>query len=141
MRRRQVVAGLMTGLLAAASAVSVASGPVAKERAEVPSATPVTVAGVRYEAPAFTRTLGLPHNGGFVIAFDAASGNRLWTAQVYGLSGPDKMERDKREVFIVDLRPDPDGQHLVVTDERGRRWKLHLTTHKVTRLVDSRKGG
>jgi len=131
----------MTGLLAAWTAVSVAAGRVAKERAEVPSATPVTVAGVRYEAPPFTRTLGLPHNGGFVIAYDAASGSRLWAAQVYGLSGSDKMEQDKREVFIVDLHPESDGQHLVVTDERGRRWKLHLATRKVIRLTDSRKAG
>ena len=54
---------LLATMLCAASQLAGARG-AEKERAEVPTAEPVTVGAVRYEAPAWTRARGLPQNGG-----------------------------------------------------------------------------
>lgn len=134
MRRRGLIA------IAVALAAGVArAGGAEKERADPPpQPAPVTIGAVRFEAPLWGRELGLPHNGGWVIAYDVASGARLWTAQVYGLLGSAQMEQDKREVFIVALRAEADQRHLRVTDERGRRWRLDVQTRAVKPLRDRR---
>lgn len=137
-RRRLLHAALATlaalaGGPAAADALREGEG-AAKERAEVPEPAPVTIAGVRYEAPPWLRSRGLPHNGGHVVAYDAASGAELWVARIYGLSGPADLEQDKREVFITALQASPSGRYLYVTDERARRWRLDLKTRQVRRL-------
>lgn len=111
-----------------------ASEGAAKERADVPEPPAVTVGGVRYAAPPWLRSRGLPHNGGHVVAYDAASGAELWVARIYGLAGPADLEQDKREVFIVALRASASGRYLFVTDERRRRWRLDLKTRRVRRL-------
>lgn len=100
---------------------------VSKERAAPPpEPRPLKLDGVRYEAPHDGRSLGQAHNGGWLVAYDAASGTRLWVAPVYGLFGPPDLEADKREVFIVEMRADASGRRLKLRDERGRRWLFDL---------------
>lgn len=121
------------GTLVLVPALALAAGAIEKERAEVPQAEPVVAAGVRYEAPPWTRALGLPQNGGYVFAFDVASGAELWRVKLYGLQGPADLEQDKREVFIVEMRVDAHARRLVALDERGRNWVLDLKTRRVKR--------
>lgn len=117
-------------MVCAALAASAAAS-AEKERADVPDAAPVTVAGVRYQAPMFTRTQGLPRNGGYVEAVDAQTGKRRWLLDVVGPTTDDGKEGDKRDVFITELKLA--GRHLQVTDERGRQYRIDLHTRAVTR--------
>jgi hypothetical protein len=146
--RRRWLAGL-AGLTALAAPwvppALASSGPAAradgapKERAEVPEAAPLTLGGIRYEAPPWTRRRGLPNNGGYVEAFDAQTGRPLWLQKIYDPVGPPDLEADKREVFITTLEADPRGRFLIVTDERGRRWRLDLGSRRVVRLPEHRR--
>ncbi len=115
------------------------TGATEKERADVPEAAPVTVGTVRYEAPPWTRSRGLPQNGGYVAAIDTATGKVLWLARIYAATGVHGIEDDKRDTFITELRADAQGRRLIVTDERGRRFHLDLKTRRVARLPDADK--
>ena len=113
------------------SGAALADG-AAKERAEVPEPAPVVVGAVRYQAPAFTQAQGLAHNGGYVEAVDAASGQRRWIVDVLGPPARDGKEGDKSDVFIATLALARGGHALLVTDERGRQFRLDLRTRRVT---------
>ncbi len=134
--RRRLLLGSLGWLAAGGAAADASRDGAAKERAEPPEVAPVTVAGVRYEAPPWLRSRGLPQNGGHVVAYDAATGAELWVARIYGLIGPADLEQDKREVFIVEMQPSASGRYLWITDERRRRWRLDLKTRQVKRLAD-----
>ena len=127
-------AALLRGTLGLAllwAGASLAAG-ADKERAEVQEPMPVVVGAVRYQAPAFTRAQGLAHNGGYVEAVDAASGQRRWIVDVLGPPVRDGKEEDKTDVFIATLALAKGGHALLVTDERGRRFRLDLRTRRVT---------
>lgn len=107
---------------------------VDKERADVPESAAVSHAGIRYQAPPFTRAEGLPHNGGYVEAIDEGSGRRRWIVEVVPpLPGVGK-EQDKREVFISQLKLTRGNRQLLVVDERGRRYQLDLHSLRVRPL-------
>ncbi len=128
------VAALLVALWTTVAAVAA----VEKERAEVPQPAPVSAAGVRYQAPLFTRSQGLPQNGGYVEAVDEVTGQRRWIVKVVRARTDDGKEQDKRDVFITELKLTPDGKRLLVTDERGQSYRLDLRTRRVTRLKASR---
>jgi hypothetical protein len=131
-----VRAALLRGALALAllaPAAARADG-ADKERTEVPEPAPLVVGRVRYQAPAFTQAQGLAHNGGYVEAVDAATGARRWIVDVLGPPARDGKETDKTDVFIATLALAPGGRALLVTDERGRRFRLDLRTRRVTPL-------
>ena len=87
---------------------------------------PVTVGGTRYEAVHWGKSLGFAQNGGHVRAVDVASGATLWVAEVYRIDYRPELEADKQDTFIVALQPVDGGETLIVTDDRGRRWRLDL---------------
>ena len=115
------------------AAPAVDAAPVAKKRAAPEPVDPVVIGAVRYEAPADGKARGLGQNGGVVVARDAASGAELWTAKVYPIAYAANLEADKQDVFIFDMKASPDGRALLVTDERGRRWRLDLASHAAAR--------
>jgi hypothetical protein len=131
-------AGVIAATIAAAMAAAAACGqfparaqaaPVAKKRAAPEPVDPVVIGGLRFEAPADGKAKGLGQNGGIVVAHDAASGAELWTVKVYPFAYAANLEADKQDVFITDMKPSPDARSLLVTDERGRRWRVDLATH------------
>ena len=124
---------LLAAALATASAAHASDAE--KERAEAPEAAAVSHAGIRYQAPPFTRAEGLPHNGGYVEAVDEASGRRRWIVEVVPPLPDDGMEQDKREVFITQLKLMRGNRHLLVVDERGRQYRLDLRSLCARRLA------
>jgi hypothetical protein len=79
--------------------------------------------------PAEGKAQGQGQNGGIVVARDAATGAELWTSKVYAIAYKADMEGDKQDVFIIDMKASADGKALLVTDDRGRRWRLDLASH------------
>lgn len=98
------------------------AGPLKKREAPAPVA-PVVADGIRYEVLAFGKARGLPQNGGYVLALDAATGRELWLSLVYEVP-PADGEGDKADVFITALTLR--GTTLLVETERGRRYRLDL---------------
>jgi hypothetical protein len=88
---------------------------------------PVTVAGVTYVAP------GWPI--GVSIAKDAFSNRELWRKRIYTLRYDHRLEQDVQDVFITSLAV-RDGNALIITNERGERYVLDLSTRIVIRDID-----
>lgn len=135
MRRRSslALAALAVAMLAAVacgrSPSSAEAAPVARKRAGPDPVEPVVIGAVRFEAPPWGKARGLGQNGGIVVAKDAATGADLWTAKIYAIVYKADMEADKQDVFIIDMKAAADGKALLVTDDRGRRWRLDLASH------------
>jgi len=101
-----------------------------KERSEIPEPSPVTAAGVRYEAVPWGKARGLGQNGGYIGAYDAASGRELWLLKVYDVVYDGRKESDKQDLFIEDLTLESGGL-LRVTDERGGLYRVDLKQRAV----------
>lgn len=123
-------------LLAAAGAVAdglpdaTADAPAGK-RVAAPVVAPVTLHGVRYEAPAGTRGYGDDQEGGYIVARDARSGRELWRLRIYVTDYTPGLEEDVQDVYIRSLRAGRHGRTLDIVDERGRRYTLELATRTV----------
>ncbi len=134
-RRRSslVVAALAAAMLAAVACgrapATAEAAPVAKKRSAPDPVDPVVIGDVRYEAPPWGKASGQGQNGGVVVAHDAATGAELWSAKVYTIAYKPDLEADKQDVFIIDMKPSPDGKALLLADDRGRRWRLDLASH------------
>lgn len=87
---------------------------------------PVVINSVRFSAPAD------PDQMGFVIATDVGSGKMLWRQRIYRVYINPAKERDVQWVFITELIKQ--DHVLLITNERGNRFSLDLTTRKVTKL-------
>jgi hypothetical protein len=120
----------VVGLGVALNGVPALAHPCAplKKRAAVHVAQPIVVGQVRYEAPADGKAHGLGQNGGYIVAHDATSGAQLWVLKVFAIDYAANMEADKQDVFITDMKASPDAAALLLTDERGRRWRVDLRT-------------
>ena len=99
------------------------------KRTAPPKVKPVTVGGLRIQALHWGRSRGLGQNGGYIAAFDAASGRELWTLKVYDIAYDPKMEEDVQDLFIAKLAVE--GDKLSVRDEDGRRFVVDLKSRTV----------
>lgn len=97
--------------------------------------SPVMIDGVRYEALHWGKQRDLGQNGGFVVAYDAATGDELWVQKIYDIVYGDKSPQ-KYDLFIRDLTAIEDGQALRITDESGRVHKLDLATRTVSVVIE-----
>jgi glucose/arabinose dehydrogenase len=104
---------------------------VAKKRAPPPEVAPVVIGSVRYEPLLDGKARGRGQNGGDLVARDAATGAELWTLRVYPIAYAPNLEADKQDVFIVDVAAAGDGRILLVTDERGRHYRVDTLTRTV----------
>lgn len=92
---------------------------------------PVVINGLRIEAVNAGRKRGLDQNGGYIEAFDQASGKLLWLLQVYQIDYDKHMEEDVQDRFIAGMQSTADGANLLVTDENGNRFEVDLLTRAV----------
>lgn len=92
-------------------------------RPAAPHVVPVTIGSVRYEPTVQTSTPGPEHGPGVLGAYDAATGETLWTLKVYELANDPRLERDVQEDYFKSLTATPDGKLEVVT-ETGRRYEV-----------------
>ena len=93
---------------------------------------PVTINGIRFEVVHWGKELGVGQNGGYIVAVDPASGERLWTLMVYGIDYDADRERDVQDLFITSLN-ETDGK-LKVVDEDEREFIVDPQSRKVTAL-------
>jgi hypothetical protein len=105
---------------------------VQKKRGPPPKAPSVTAGGVRYEAVHFGLRRGLDQNGGYISAIDQKTGRELWVLRVYATRQDPNMEQDKQDIFISALKLADGGRTLLVTDERGTRYRVNLMDRTVS---------
>lgn len=115
---------IAVGLLAIALAIA---APACEAKRSAPAAVPpVVVDGMRYEVPRMGTPFGSPQECGTVVARRAGSGEVVWTRRVYTVVRDPHLEGDVQDVFIKALTLAPDGKHLEVLNERGKRFELDL---------------
>lgn len=129
---------LMSTLLGAAGLLAtpaMAGGDMempAPKRVGPKAVAPVTVGELRIEAVHWGRARGLGQNGGYIEAFEAATGKPAWLLQVYKIDYEPKLEEDVQDRFIRQLALACKDRILLVTDERGRCFEVELATRQVT---------
>lgn len=93
---------------------------------------PVVINGIRFEAIHNGRTLGVEQNGGYIVAFDDVSNEKLWLLKVYDVKYNQKKETDVQDVFIVSLGNS--GGKLRVVNEHDKRYLVDLASKKIERI-------
>ncbi|MEN8741690.1 MAG: hypothetical protein ABF308_18220 [Phaeobacter gallaeciensis] len=96
---------------------------------------PVTLDGVRYEAIHWGKQRGLGQNGGFVAAYDVASGDELWVQRIYEIVYGNKSPQ-KYDIFIRDMIPIDGGAALRIIDGTGRVFRLMLNNRDVLLVAE-----
>lgn len=97
-----------------------ASGELKAKRLGPPQVEPVVIGDVRYEVIPWGKERGLNQNGGYIAAFDTASGKELWILKVYDVAYNPNLEGDVQDVFIVSMSKGFFSGKLHIEDERGR---------------------
>ncbi len=117
-----------------AASLSASAGKAAdKAKRAAPAEVPdVAADGMRFSAAHWRENAVSPVNGGSVRAYDARSGKFLWEARVYQIAEDADEEADVQQVHIAALALK--GKKLEITDERGNRYLLDISTRKVDKL-------
>jgi hypothetical protein len=95
-----------------------------------PVVPPVLHQGVRYEQD---RVDERDQPGGYLAAFDAATGARLWRQQVYALR-QEPGAPTGGAIFFRAMSVVADGSAIAIEDEVGGRYRVDLRTRAVTRV-------
>ena len=101
-------------------------------RAAPPQVPPVVIDGVRYSQILNGRKLGLDANAGWLMASDARSGERLWTARIYEVPVDPADETDVQEVFFQSMARVPGRKALAIRNEAGRAFVIDVETRQVS---------
>lgn len=89
-------------------------------RIPAPTVPPVTTGGVRYEQVKNGLMAGFDQMGGYLAAYDEASGQQLWTLKVYDNKRLPGKEGDVQDVFFKSMTLQPDGTLLIENERRAR---------------------
>ena len=85
---------------------------------------PVVHNGVKYTAPA--------EQMGYVVAFNASSGAKLWEQKIYDVKLDPTLEADIQFIYIRNLAIQ--GNELVITNEAEARYAMNLSSRAVRKL-------
>ena len=95
--------------------------------ADVP---PVVVGKLKFVAIQWGKHRCLGQNGGYIAAYDVATGQELWLLKVYTVKYDPRREPDTQDVFIQSMAKTPDGK-LEITDENGRAYRVNPRSRTV----------
>ncbi|WP_338848057.1 hypothetical protein V8J88_04485 [Massilia sp. W12] len=107
----------------------------AKRTAPKPVA-PLLHQGIRYETTFDGTELGFKQKAGVLIAYDAQTNEKLWGLVVYQTIINEKFERDVQDCHITSIALAEDGQSLIISNERRKRFALKLADQSVSELAD-----
>ena len=102
------------------------------ERLAPKDVEPVVYNGVKYSALHWGYKHGLGQNGGVIEASNVKSGKRLWLLKVYTIHYIKDLETDVQDIFITTLKIE--NGDLIVTNEKNKKYKVSLSTKKITPL-------
>ena len=96
------------------------------------SVKPVIHDGIEYSADRSLKKKGYDQKGGFLQAKNLKTKKILWVKAVYTIDYDHNLEIDVQDIYIASISVSKDKKHLVIIDERGRRFKLDFKTKKIT---------
>ena len=102
-------------------------------RPMAPHVPPVVIGAVRYEPTTQERRAPSDKGPGILGAYDAATGQRLWTLKVYVDPIDPNWESDVQEDHFASMTATPEGKLLIVT-ETQRRFEVDPATRSARAL-------
>jgi hypothetical protein len=109
----------------------VSSMSKSSSRIPAPAVAPIVLGNVRYEQVGNGLLAGFDQMGGYLAAYDVASGDQLWTLKVYDNQRQPGKEGDVQDVFFKSMQATPSGQ-LLIENEQGGRFLVNPLTRSVT---------
>ncbi len=125
-----IVSGGLETTIAAENQAELGGAPTAK-RLGPPKVAPVVIDKLRFEVIPWGKERGLDQNGGYIAAFDTASGKELWVLKVYDIPYDKSLESDVQDVFIKTMSKNFFSNKLTITDEKDRKYTVNLDTRTV----------
>lgn len=105
------------------------SGPPSASRPSPPVVPPVTHEGVRYQQDDESARHGGGTLGGWLVAIDEASGERLWMLEVYRVAPIDpRVSLSAMGRYFKSLRVVPGEDALEIENEVGGRYRVELAS-------------
>lgn len=86
-----------------------------------PAVAPLKAGALRFEQVGNGLLAGFDQMGGYLAAYDDASGRQLWTLKVYDNRRSPDREGDVQDVFFKSMSLQSDGT-LLIENERGARY-------------------
>jgi len=90
--------------------------------------------GIRYTVVHWGAKNGTGQNGGYIEAWNEASGEKIWQLVIYAVEYDKHIEKDVQDVFIKTMAIDADGKNLVIVNELGEVYKIVLSSREVHRV-------
>lgn len=106
--------------------------PPSASRPSAPEVPPVVHDGVRYEQDRYDDRAG-DQRGGYLAAFDVATGQRLWRVKVYAIA-PQPPGAPTLAMYFRSMRLDPGCKALVIENEAGGVYRVDLATHESAQI-------
>ncbi len=100
--------------------------PPSASRGRAPRVLPVEHAGVRYMQDTQARRFGGDQSGGYVVAVDPASGQRLWMLKVYRVADHSAAGVDDIGVHFRSMALVPGEDQLEIVNEVGGVYRVDL---------------
>lgn len=145
MRRRGWLAGAAAwaGVVTGCSAQpmtgkeSAMSSPLGgSSQASPPDVPPLVHAGVRYEQDRERQRRTDAQRGGWLLAFDAATGVRLWGVQVYANPYDVQAPTGSPARWFTSMRLTDSSDRIEIVDSVGARFEVDLKSRAVTQTHD-----
>lgn len=109
------------------------TSPPSMSRPPAPEVKPVLHEGVRYEQDKTDERQG-DQPGGYLAAFDAKSGTRLWRLKVYSLAAGAPGAPTGGARYFRSMQLAPGGAALEIEDEAGVRYSVDLSKRTVSQV-------
>lgn len=90
-------------------------------RIPAPAVAPLKAGALRFEQVGNGLLAGFDQMGGYLAAYDDASGRQLWMLKVYDNQRSPDREGDVQDVFFKAMSLQSDGT-LLIENERGARY-------------------
>ena len=107
-------------------------GPGRPSRPAPPQVAPVEHGGVRYQQDMDAQRHGGAGRGGYLVAVDPASGQRLWMLKVYDVPDHSAAGVSSPGRYFRRMTLSPDGGQLEIENEAGGVFRVDLAAHTST---------
>jgi hypothetical protein len=101
-------------------------GSPQSSRPPPPAVEPVSHGGLRYEQDLQSSRFGGTQPGGYLVAVDPASGERLWMLKVYEVASQDAYGVTTPGRYFRSMTLVPERDELEIENEAGGRFRVDL---------------